>query len=91
MLPAYATGTIPGRVIPQSNSSILPDTRDVLPSSSHYDRCNESSWRDMQLEWYGPFSALDECVLACQAYFELGGREGAERVAMRRDLLDLLM
>lgn len=56
-----------------------------------YERCHELSWRDQQLEWYGPFTTLEECVVACQAYFELGGREGAEKVAMRRDLLDLLL
>jgi hypothetical protein len=45
----------------------------------------------MQLEWCGPYSTLDECILACQAYYETGGREGAEKITMRRDMLDLLL
>ncbi len=61
------------------------------PPSGRYVPCTALSWLGLQLEWAGPFQSLDECVLACQAYFETGGREGAEKVAMRRDMLDLLL
>ncbi len=60
-------------------------------SGQRYVSCTAQSWNGMQLEWCGPYSSLDECIMACQAYFETGGREGAEKVAMRRDLLDLLL
>jgi hypothetical protein len=61
------------------------------PSRKAYSPCHAQSWVGFQLEWCGPFATLDECVVACQAYYEMGGREGAEKVAMRRDLLDLLL
>lgn len=61
------------------------------PHSSKYVPCNAQSWAGMQLEWCGPYSTLDECILACQAYYETGGREGAEKITMRRDMLDLLL
>ena len=79
-------------VLPPSHLSL--DVGWVLSlgtASFTYVPCSATSWQGMMLEWCGPFSSLEECVVSCQSYYEMGGREGAEKVAMRRDLLDLLL
>lgn len=84
---------------PPSRRAALPSedgTAAAAPVYSHVTvdvvagRCSETSWSGGWVEWYGPFSTLDECVYVCQAYFE-AGRDAAERLAVKRDLLESLM